>query len=96
MPSIDEKTVRHIARLARLRIGDEEARRYEGQLEKILRSMAELEALDTRGARPTAHVLGLTDVLREDEARPFAQAERLLAGAPEREGPYFKVRRVIG
>lgn len=93
--AISEEDVRKIARLARLRLTDEEIRRYQGQLVKILDSMAELSALDTKTVPPTTSVLGLSNVTREDVPVPFAATEKLLANAPEREGGFFKVRKVI-
>lgn len=93
--NISEKDVAHIARLARLFVTPQEVKRYQEQLGKILDSMEELKALDTSKVRPTAHVLGLADVFRADEPRQAVDPETLLAAAPEREGPYFKVRKVI-
>ena len=92
---IDEKLVRQVARLARLELSEAEVGRFKDQLGHILETMEELKQVDTSGVSPTSHVLGLTDVLREDVARPFAHREDLLAGAPRREGPYFKVPKVI-
>jgi len=92
---IDEKLVRQVARLARLELSDEEVRRFKEQLGDILGTMEELAQADTSGVPATSHVLGLTDVLREDAARPFAHREDLLAGAPRREGRYFRVPKVI-
>lgn len=92
---IDEKLVRQVARLARLELSEEELRRYREQLGRILEAMKELESVDTSSVAPTSHVLGLTDVLRPDEARPFANREALLAAAPQREGDYFRVPKVI-
>lgn len=93
--SVSDSDVRKIAKLARLRLSDEEVARYGGQLTKILDSMAELAALDTKDVPPTTSVLGAVNVMREDEPRPFADRERLLENAPDRDGPYFKVRKVI-
>lgn len=92
---VTEKDVEHIARLARLKLGPEELRLYQNQLSKILESMAELNSLDTRDVPATSQALGPGAALREDEPRPFPGAERLLALAPDREGPYFKVPKVI-
>jgi aspartyl-tRNA(Asn)/glutamyl-tRNA(Gln) amidotransferase subunit C len=92
---IDEKLVRQVARLARLELSNEEVARFKEQLGNILDTMEELKQVDTNGVPPTSHVLGLTDVLREDVARPFAHREDLLAGAPRREGAYFRVPKVI-
>ena len=93
--AIDEKDVRKIAKLARLKLTDSEVKLYQGQLLKILDSMDELSKLDTAEVPPTTSVLGMSNVLREDEPAPFPAPEKLLANAPEREGPYFKVRKVI-
>jgi aspartyl-tRNA(Asn)/glutamyl-tRNA(Gln) amidotransferase subunit C len=93
--AIGEDDVRKIAKLARLRLSQDEIKLYQGQLIKILDSMAELSKLDTKDVPPTTSVLGLSNVMREDEPRPFPDPEKLLANAPEREGHYFKVRKVI-
>lgn len=93
--SVSDADVRKIAKLARLRLSDEEIARYGGQLTKILDSMAELAALDTKDVPPTTSVLGTVNVLREDAPKPFEDREALLENAPDRDGPYFKVRKVI-
>jgi aspartyl-tRNA(Asn)/glutamyl-tRNA(Gln) amidotransferase subunit C len=93
--AISEDDVRKIAKLARLKLTEAEVKLYQGQLVKILDSMAELSKLDTSQVPPTTSVLGATNVMREDQAAPFGDSEALLSNAPEREGPYFKVRKVI-
>ncbi len=93
--SVSDSDVRRIAKLARLRLSDEEVARFGGQLGKILDAMAELGGLDTKNVPPTESVLGTANAPREDEPRPFAGRERLLENAPDRDGPYFKVRKVI-
>lgn len=95
--SLTPDDVRKVARLARLKITPEEVTRFQGQLGHILGHMADLEALDTAKVEPTAHTLGLVNVLREDVALPQTAATReaLLKNAPEREGPYVKVPKVI-
>lgn len=93
--AISEEEVRKIAKLARLRLKDEEVRLYQSQLLKILEAIDELKQADTSRVPPTASVLGLTNVLREDAPEPFAERERLLEIAPERQGPYYKVPKVI-
>jgi aspartyl-tRNA(Asn)/glutamyl-tRNA(Gln) amidotransferase subunit C len=93
--SITEKDVKHIARLARLHISEEEVKLYQGQLGKILESMEELKKAATQGISPGSQILGPTIGMREDEVKPFANIESLLEQSPEREGPYFKVRKVI-
>lgn len=92
---IDDKLVANIARLARLEITPEEAALYKKQLGKILDSMDELKAVDTSKVAPTTSVLGVSDVTREDEAKLYGEIERLLDEAPGRDGPYYKVPKVI-
>jgi aspartyl-tRNA(Asn)/glutamyl-tRNA(Gln) amidotransferase subunit C len=93
--AISEGDVRKIAKLAKLRLTEDEVKLYQGQLLKILDSMKELGALDTKNVAPTTSVLGISNVLREDEPRPFDNPEKLLSNAPQREGNFFKVRKVI-
>lgn len=93
--SVSDADVRKIAKLARLRLTDEETAKYGAQLTKILDSMAELAKVDTANVPPTTSVLGAVNVTREDEPKPFENREGLLANAPDRDGPYFKVRKVI-
>lgn len=93
--AISREEVQKIAKLAKLRLTEAEVSLYQGQLGKILDAVNELSRLDTSGVPPTTSVLGLSNVLRPDEPEPFAAVEKLLENAPEREGPYFKVRKVI-
>jgi aspartyl-tRNA(Asn)/glutamyl-tRNA(Gln) amidotransferase subunit C len=93
--SVSDADVKKIAKLARLRLTEGEVALYGGQLTKIIDSMAELAEVDTANVPPTTSVLGAVNVMREDEPRPFDGAEALLANAPERDGPYFKVKKVL-
>jgi aspartyl-tRNA(Asn)/glutamyl-tRNA(Gln) amidotransferase subunit C len=93
--SVSDADVKKIAKLARLRLSEDEVKLYGGQLTKILDAMTELAKLDTANVPPTTSVLGVTDVAREDEPRIFEGRERLLDNAPDRDGPYFKVRKII-
>lgn len=89
--------VKKVARLARLKVTADEVSRFQDQLGHILEHMADLAALDTAKVEPTAHALGLTNVLRPDVPAPLAAPAReaILKNAPEREGPYVKVPKVI-
>jgi len=93
--SVSDADVKKIAKLARLRLTDAEVALYGGQLTKILDSMNELAKCDTNGVAPTTSVLGAVNVMREDVPSPFEDTEALLSNAPERDGPYFKVKKVI-
>ena len=93
--SVSDADVKKIAKLARLRLTEAEVSLYGGQLTKILESMAELAKADTSMVAPTTSVLGAVNVMREDKPQPFEDVEALLAHAPDRDGPYFKVKKVI-
>jgi len=88
---IDRDQVLHVARLARLRLTDEELARMPGELSKILEHVEKMGELDLDGIEPTTHVVDLTNVLREDVPRPCLPRERALAGAPDPADGGFRV-----
>lgn len=87
--------VEHIARLARLKLTDEEKARYREQLSAILDYAARLQSLDTTGIPPTSSVLPPRTVLRPDEPRPGLRREDLLANAPDTTDDQFRVPPVL-
>ncbi|MCX5784334.1 MAG: Asp-tRNA(Asn)/Glu-tRNA(Gln) amidotransferase subunit GatC [Elusimicrobia bacterium] len=87
---ITKKDVEYIAELARLGLTEEEENLYAGQLKKILFWMEELNSADTSGIEPTAHILGLENVLREDKPELFPDREAILKNAPQRENDLMK------
>jgi aspartyl-tRNA(Asn)/glutamyl-tRNA(Gln) amidotransferase subunit C len=89
-----DSEVRRIAKLARLRLGDEECSRLRGEFPRILELVAGLPADDGIQAADPETPASVRR-LREDEPGPFPDPESLLALAPEREGNYYKVRKVI-
>ena len=88
--------VRKTARLARLALGDSEIARVAPQLESILEYVAKINQVDTTGVEPMAHALPVHNVLREDRVEPPLPLEAVLRNAPETDGPFFKVPKVIG
>ncbi len=93
--SADKIDVRYVAHLARMHLTDDEAARFQGQLEQILGHVKELEKLDVEGVEPTAHAMPLNNVFRKDEARPGMDRERALANAPKERGGQFVVPKII-
>ena len=87
--------VDHIASLARLRLTDEEKSRYCEQLSAILDYIDKLRELDTSQIEPTATVLPLRSVMRDDVARPSLPVDEILANAPARAGDSFEVRVIL-
>jgi len=90
-----ELDVNYISKLARLKLTEEEKIKFSKQLTKILEFMNTLNEIDTNDIKPTSHVIELNNVFREDVVKPSELADDILANAPEREGLYFKVKKVI-
>jgi aspartyl-tRNA(Asn)/glutamyl-tRNA(Gln) amidotransferase subunit C len=86
----------HVARLARLRLSDQELEQYTGQLAAVLDHARDVEALDTEGVEPTAHPLPLVNVLREDRVTECLDRAEVLAAAPSVEANRFRVPRILG
>lgn len=91
---ITKKQVEHVALLARLELSEEEKEKYATQLSAILEYAAALNKLDTTNVPPTAHVLPLKNVFREDRVTPHLTNEKGTANAPDREGNYFRVPKI--
>ncbi|MEW6423468.1 MAG: Asp-tRNA(Asn)/Glu-tRNA(Gln) amidotransferase subunit GatC [Bacillota bacterium] len=89
------KEVEHVALLARLELTAEEKKMYTRQLGDILEYAQKLNKLDTRDVPPTAHVLPLKNVFREDRTGEHLPPEKVLANAPDREGQFFRVPRIV-
>jgi aspartyl-tRNA(Asn)/glutamyl-tRNA(Gln) amidotransferase subunit C len=88
---IDREQVLHVARLARLRLSDEEVERMAGELSTILEHVEQISKLDLEGVEPTDHVVELENVLRADEPRESLPRERALEPAPDPAEKAFRV-----
>ena len=93
---LTEQEVRHVAKLARLKCTDEEIATLTSQLGAILGYFAQLEELDTTDVEPLAHCLPIHNVFREDEVQPSLSNDEALANAPQRDGEFFAVPKVLG
>ncbi|MFN4218954.1 MAG: Asp-tRNA(Asn)/Glu-tRNA(Gln) amidotransferase subunit GatC [Candidatus Bipolaricaulia bacterium] len=92
---ITRDEVLHIAKLARLKLSEEEVALFQEQLGRILQYFRELEKLDTEHVPPMKHILDVHTVLRADEPRPSVSAEEALKNAPKRRDNYFEVPKVV-
>ncbi len=88
---IDRDQVLHVAKLARLKVTDDELDRMPGELSKILEHVEKMNELDLEGVEPTSHVVDLTNVLREDVPRPGLPREKALEQAPDAADGGFRV-----
>jgi aspartyl-tRNA(Asn)/glutamyl-tRNA(Gln) amidotransferase subunit C len=80
---IDDATVHHIARLARLRLEPDEEARMRAVLSGILDHVERIQALDLEDVPPTTHVIALQNVWRDDAPRPGLSQEEALREARE-------------
>lgn len=96
--SIREDQVRHVARLARLRLTDEETGSLTADLVRILDYVDKLSALDTSQVEPTSNITGATAPMRDDVAPArdlAAAAEEAVSNAPRRDGTFFAVPPIL-
>ena len=98
---ITREEVLRVAELAHLELSEAEITKYQQQLDSILEYIAKLNAIDTTNIEPMAQVLtsgseaGGNPALRDDVIEPCDVAKDILAQAPDAEGPYFRVPKVI-
>ena len=92
---IDEIQVRKVAKLARLELTDTEITEFTGQLNAILEYVEKMNELDTEKVEPLAHCLPISNCLRPDNPEKSLGTEKALANAPQRQGYYFKVPKIL-
>ena len=93
--AITRERVRHIALLARLELSAEEEEAFASQLDHILTHFEKLQQLDTSKVEPLAHIVEMETPFRDDVVRNHPDVPTLLANAPERDGDFFKVPKII-
>ena len=93
--SLTRAEVQHIAELAKLQLTEAEEALYQEQLSDILDYVQRLNSLDTAAIPPTATVLPLRSIMRDDVSRPSLPVAEILANAPARAGDSFEVRVIL-
>ena len=98
---IDDRTIRHIASLSRIELKEEEIPSLARQLSSILEYFDKLAELDTSAVEPMTHAIELSNVLAEDSPSTSLETgsletRRALANAPDHDGSFFKVPKVLG
>ena len=92
---IDQSQVRQVAKLSRLDLGQDEIAQFTEQLSAILDYVAKLNELDTTNVEPLAHCLPVSNVFREDSVKPSLGTEKVLANAPQADGQFFLVPKIL-
>ena len=95
MSKITADDVRKVAKLARLDLPEETIATYTGQLERILDYVDQLQAVETDGVPPTTRAVEVVNVTREDAVVATDIREELLDQAPQREGDFFRVPKIL-
>lgn len=92
---IDREQVRKVAHLARLELTPQEEELFTTQLGSILDYFEQLNELDVEKVQPTTRAIDVSNVTRPDQLQPYPNREEILQAAPEQEGEYFKVPKII-
>ena len=95
MSKITADDVRKVAQLARLDLPDDTIATYTGQLERILDYVDQLQAVDTEGVQPTTRAVEVVNATREDTVVDTDVRQELLDQAPQREGDFFRVPKIL-
>jgi len=93
--SSDKIDIRYLAKLARIALTDDEVKLYGEQLGNLLKHVDALGQLDTASVSATAQVVESRNVERDDVAGPTLDRETVLSMAPQRQGAFFRVPRII-
>jgi aspartyl-tRNA(Asn)/glutamyl-tRNA(Gln) amidotransferase subunit C len=93
--SVDAATVKRVARLARIKVSDEEAEALRGELNTILGFVEQLNEVDVSGVEPMTSVLPMAMKKRADVINDGGKVADILANAPSAESGYFLVPKVV-
>ena len=93
--SVDTETVKRIARLARIRVTEEQVEGYQSELNAILGFVEQLNEIDVSGVEPMTSVTPMALRMREDKITDGGYAERIVANAPLSEDNFFMVPKVV-
>ena len=92
---VTRKDVEYIAKLARLRLSENEIDSYTGQMNQILEYMDKLNELDTENVEPLSHPVENINVFRDDIVTPVTARDEALKNAPDADDEFFKVPKII-
>ena len=93
--SVSKEDVKHIAKLSKLNLTQEELEKYTNELSSIVDFANELSNISVEGIKPTAHILDIKNVFRKDEVQPSYDREEILKNAPSKDAGCVSVPKVV-
>jgi len=93
--SVDQKTVKRVARLARLKVNEEDVPRLAGELNAILGFIEQLNEVDVSGVEPMTSIVTMKMKMRKDEVTDGHYPAKIVANAPAQEDDFFMVPKVV-
>ena len=87
--------IEHVTKLARLKLTDTEKEKFSKQMETIIEHIEKLNKLDTQNVEPTAHVMGLNNVFREDVAAKHLADHDPINDSPAHSKGHYEVPKII-
>ena len=93
--SVDQATVKRVAKLARIKFKEEDVPRLAGELNSILHWIEQLNAVDVSQVEPLTSVVTVKMKMRRDEVTDGRCAAKVLANAPAQEDSFFMVPKVV-
>ena len=95
MSKISSSDVRKVAQLARLELPEDQIQTYTSQIEEILSYVDQLQEIDTKNVPPTTRAVEVVNSMREDLVEVKSSREDILNQAPNREGDFFRVPKIL-
>jgi len=92
---LSEEEVKHVAKLAKLNLTEQEIKKFQGQLSEVLNYIDILKKLDTKKIEPTNQVTGLENIFREDQTSLSLLSKEVLANAKEKNNDLFVIKAIF-
>jgi len=93
--NLSEEEVKHVAKLAKLTLTEEEIKKFQSQLSEVLAYVDVLKKLETKEIEPTSQVTGLENIFREDQTGQSLSAKEVLANAKKKNNGLFVIKAIF-
>jgi len=93
--NLTEEEVKHVAKLAKLSLSEQEVKKFQGQLSEVLDYIDVLKKLETKNIEPTSQVTGLENVFREDESLKSLSPKEVLLNTKEKKDNLFVIKAIF-